>query len=112
MGPLEGAKVVEIASIGPGPWCAMMLSREVETQAAEVIGSASCAGYARHLYAVRRHGHGHGRVGGVLHPSSAPRFSRTPARPPAAPETGPVDARRLLESWCAEEITAAEVARG
>ena len=26
MGPLEGVKVVEIASIGPGPWCAMMLS--------------------------------------------------------------------------------------
>jgi alpha-methylacyl-CoA racemase len=25
-GPLEGVKVVEIASIGPGPWCAMMLS--------------------------------------------------------------------------------------
>ena len=42
----------------------------------------------------------------------APRFSRTPARSPAAPETGPVDARRLLESWCAGEITAAEVARG
>ena len=40
------------------------------------------------------------RVGGVLHPSPAPRFSRTPARSPAAPETGPVDARRLLESWC------------
>ncbi len=52
------------------------------------------------------------RVGGVLHPSPAPRFSRTPARPPAAPQTGPVDVRRLLESWCADEITAAEVARG
>jgi alpha-methylacyl-CoA racemase len=26
VGPLEGVKVVEIASIGPGPWCAMMLS--------------------------------------------------------------------------------------
>jgi alpha-methylacyl-CoA racemase len=25
-GPLTGVKVVEIASIGPGPWCAMMLS--------------------------------------------------------------------------------------
>ncbi|MBV9922128.1 MAG: CoA transferase [Pseudonocardia sp.] len=25
-GPLDGVKVVEIASIGPGPWCAMMLS--------------------------------------------------------------------------------------
>lgn len=52
------------------------------------------------------------RVGGVLHPSPAPRFSRTPARPPAAPQTGPVDVRRLLESWCTAEITAAEVARG
>ncbi|WP_440712441.1 CaiB/BaiF CoA transferase family protein [Gordonia sp. FQ] len=26
MGPLEGIKVVEVGSIGPGPWCAMMLS--------------------------------------------------------------------------------------
>lgn len=26
MGPLNGIKVVEIGSIGPGPWCAMMLS--------------------------------------------------------------------------------------
>ncbi len=26
MGPLEGIKIVEIASIGPGPFCAMMLS--------------------------------------------------------------------------------------
>ena len=52
------------------------------------------------------------RVGSVLHPSPAPRFSRTPVRSPAAPETGPVDARRLLESWCAGQITPAEVARG
>ncbi len=33
----------------------------------------------------------------------APRFSRTPARSPAAPETGPVDVRRLLESWCSKD---------
>src|SRR5947209_6973712 len=26
MGPLEGIKVIEIAGIGPGPFCAMMLS--------------------------------------------------------------------------------------
>ncbi|MFT4199253.1 CaiB/BaiF CoA transferase family protein [Gordonia sp. (in: high G+C Gram-positive bacteria)] len=26
MGPLDGIKVVEVGSIGPGPWCAMMLS--------------------------------------------------------------------------------------
>ena len=26
MGPLTGMKVVEIASIGPGPMCAMLLS--------------------------------------------------------------------------------------
>ena len=26
MGPLDGVRVVEIGSIGPGPWCAMMLS--------------------------------------------------------------------------------------
>jgi alpha-methylacyl-CoA racemase len=46
------------------------------------------------------------RVGAVLHPSPAPRFSRTPARSPAAPETGPVDVRRLLESWCPAGMTA------
>ena len=26
MGPLKGIKVVEIAGIGPGPFCAMMLA--------------------------------------------------------------------------------------
>ncbi|MFT3660753.1 MAG: CaiB/BaiF CoA-transferase family protein [Gordonia sp. (in: high G+C Gram-positive bacteria)] len=26
MGPLEGIRVIEVGSIGPGPWCAMMLS--------------------------------------------------------------------------------------
>ncbi|MCG3753923.1 CaiB/BaiF CoA-transferase family protein [Amycolatopsis sp. Poz14] len=26
MGPLDGVRVVEVGSIGPGPWCAMMLS--------------------------------------------------------------------------------------
>jgi alpha-methylacyl-CoA racemase len=40
------------------------------------------------------------RVGGVLHPSPAPRFSRTPARRPATPASGPVDVHRLVESWC------------
>jgi len=40
------------------------------------------------------------RVDGVLHPSPAPRFSRTPGRPPATPASGPVDVHRLVESWC------------
>ena len=26
MGPLEGIKVIEIAGIGPGPFCAMLLA--------------------------------------------------------------------------------------
>ena len=26
MGPLEGVKVIEIAGIGPGPFCAMVLA--------------------------------------------------------------------------------------
>ena len=26
MGPLEGIRIVEIAGIGPGPFCAMMLA--------------------------------------------------------------------------------------
>ncbi|MFF1690162.1 MULTISPECIES: CaiB/BaiF CoA transferase family protein [unclassified Streptomyces] len=39
------------------------------------------------------------RVGGVLHPSPAPRLSRTPGRIPATPSTDLVDARRLVASW-------------
>jgi len=40
------------------------------------------------------------RVDGILQPSPAPRFSRTPARCPAPPASGPVDVHRLVESWC------------
>jgi alpha-methylacyl-CoA racemase len=43
------------------------------------------------------------RVDGVLHPSPAPRFSRTPARRPATPASGPVDVHRLVESWCSRD---------
>jgi alpha-methylacyl-CoA racemase len=43
------------------------------------------------------------RVDGVLHPAPAPRFSRTPARRPATPASGPVDVRRLVESWCSRD---------
>ncbi|HEX2316474.1 MAG TPA: CaiB/BaiF CoA-transferase family protein [Thermomonospora sp.] len=39
------------------------------------------------------------RVGGVLHPSPAPRFGRTPARRPATPRTDRTDVRLLIESW-------------
>ncbi|MFD5121941.1 CaiB/BaiF CoA transferase family protein [Streptomyces sp. NPDC058385] len=39
------------------------------------------------------------RVGGVLHPSPAPRLSRTPGRIPATPSTDLVDVRRLIASW-------------
>ena len=39
------------------------------------------------------------RVGGALHPSPAPRFSRTTARPVSTPRSAPVDARRLIRSW-------------
>jgi alpha-methylacyl-CoA racemase len=44
------------------------------------------------------------RLGGTLHPSPAPRFSRTPARPPATPAPGPVDVHRLIESWRPEPV--------
>ncbi|MGW4562943.1 CaiB/BaiF CoA transferase family protein [Streptomyces sp. NPDC004561] len=39
------------------------------------------------------------RVDGVLHPSPAPRLSRTPGRGPATPSAAPVEARDLIESW-------------
>ncbi|MDQ3133497.1 MAG: CoA transferase [Acidobacteriota bacterium] len=45
MGPLKGIKVIEIASIGPGPFCAMMLADmgaeviRVERQSAQGTGS-------------------------------------------------------------------------
>lgn len=39
------------------------------------------------------------RVGDVLHPRPAPRFSRTPAREPSAPEAGARDLNRLLAAW-------------
>lgn len=45
------------------------------------------------------------RVGGVLHPSPAPRFSRTPARSSAVPPSGPVDAEQLVESWCGTAVS-------
>jgi alpha-methylacyl-CoA racemase len=43
------------------------------------------------------------RLDGVLHPAPAPRFSRTPARRPATPASGPVDVARLVESWCSRD---------
>ncbi|MDA3624075.1 CaiB/BaiF CoA-transferase family protein [Saccharopolyspora sp. WRP15-2] len=39
------------------------------------------------------------RIDGVLHPSPAPRFSRTAPREPAAPRPQPLDLQSLLESW-------------
>ena len=38
-------------------------------------------------------------IDGVLHPSPAPRFSRTPAREPAAPSAQVIDVQELIESW-------------
>lgn len=48
------------------------------------------------------------RVDGVLHPCPAPRFSRTPARRPAPPASGPVDLHRLAESWGSQDGPAKE----
>ena len=39
------------------------------------------------------------RVDGALHPSPAPRFSRTPALPVSTPRSGLVDVQRVIESW-------------
>lgn len=41
-------------------------------------------------------------IDGVLHPSPAPRFSRTPAREPAAPSAQVLDVQELIESWTGE----------
>src|ERR1700741_5316468 len=43
MGPLEGVKIVELAGIGPGPFCAMLLS----DMGAEVIRVDRAANVAR-----------------------------------------------------------------
>lgn len=39
------------------------------------------------------------RVDGALHPSPAPRLSRTPTRPVRNPQPGPVAMREIAESW-------------
>lgn len=50
------------------------------------------------------------RVGDVLHPRPAPRFSRTPAREPSAPETGAWDLTQLLAAWAPGEQRRARTA--
>ncbi len=55
MGPLQGIKVVEFAGIGPGPFCAMLLS----DMGAEVI-SHRPQGFAR----AAQGGSGHARPQG------------------------------------------------
>jgi alpha-methylacyl-CoA racemase len=39
------------------------------------------------------------RIGDVLHPEPAPRFSATPARTPQAPAAGPVDIAEVIRAW-------------
>jgi alpha-methylacyl-CoA racemase len=39
------------------------------------------------------------KVGGVLHPAPAPRFSRTPARPASVPAADEADIHRILAEW-------------
>ncbi|MER6667211.1 CaiB/BaiF CoA-transferase family protein [Amycolatopsis japonica] len=41
------------------------------------------------------------RVGGVLHPSPAPRLGRTPAREPQPPVADVLDAEKLISAWSA-----------
>ncbi|MEV0703980.1 CaiB/BaiF CoA-transferase family protein [Saccharopolyspora sp. NPDC050389] len=41
------------------------------------------------------------QVDGALHPSPAPRFSRTPPREPATPRSQPIDVQGLIQSWSA-----------
>jgi crotonobetainyl-CoA:carnitine CoA-transferase CaiB-like acyl-CoA transferase len=58
-GPLTGVKVLELAGIGPGPFCGMLLAE------------------------APRHAHNQARgafvaIDGVTQPAPAPRYSRTP----------------------------------
>ena len=39
------------------------------------------------------------RIDGALHPSPAPRFSRTPARQPVTPRAGVIDVREVIDAW-------------
>src|SRR5215212_2607500 len=45
MGPLQGVKVIEIAGIGPGPFCAMMLAdMGADVIRVERVGAANLTG--------------------------------------------------------------------
>ncbi|MEV7663665.1 CaiB/BaiF CoA-transferase family protein [Paenarthrobacter sp. NPDC089316] len=44
-------------------------------------------------------------VGGVLHPSPAPRFSRTPPRKPSVPRSGTIRTEELMMRWGADGDT-------
>jgi alpha-methylacyl-CoA racemase len=46
----------------------------------------------------------YGRVGGVLHPAPAPRFSRTPAREPSTPPKSVVSLADIDARWAANEL--------
>ncbi len=52
---------------------------------------------AKHPHNAERELYRH--VDGVLHPTPAPRFSRTPARTPTAPPADPRDVRDVLAAW-------------
>jgi alpha-methylacyl-CoA racemase len=87
---------------------AAVAARPQAEWAAIFAGSDACVTPVLTFEEAARHPHNaqrgvFDRVGGVLHPSPAPRFSRTPARRPATPAAGPVDVHRLVESWCARD---------
>ena len=46
MGPLKGVKIVEIAGIGPGPFCAMMLA-DMGADVIRVDRQTGCAAETR-----------------------------------------------------------------
>jgi alpha-methylacyl-CoA racemase len=87
---------------------AALASRPQAEWAAVFAGTDACVTPVLTFEEAARHPHNaqrevFERVGGVLHPSPAPRFSRTPARRPATPASGPVDVHRLVESWCSRD---------
>jgi crotonobetainyl-CoA:carnitine CoA-transferase CaiB-like acyl-CoA transferase len=81
------------------------LTRTRDEWCAILEGTDSCFAPVLSMAEAPQHPHNRARgafieLDGVTQPAPAPRFSRTPSVPPAAPETpGAADAREVLRAW-------------